>query len=88
MSSPQALIKKLEKYIPQGDGHNSEFANDLGEIIGYLENEERILVLFASSALQGLLAKYEYNYELAAKKSVSYAKAMLAEMNRLQEEEE
>ena len=33
MNKAQQLAEKLKQYIPNGDGYNSEFANDLAEAV-------------------------------------------------------
>lgn len=42
------LAEKLKQYIPNGDGYNSEFANDLAEVIEYLSIDEQEPVSWAS----------------------------------------
>ena len=41
MSKAHQLAEKLKKYIPNGDGYNSEFANDLAEAVEYLSQDEQ-----------------------------------------------
>lgn len=46
--SQHKLAEKLKQYIPNGDGYNSEFANDLAEVIEYLSQDEQEPVAWAS----------------------------------------
>lgn len=41
MNKAKQLAEKLKQYIPSGDGYNSEFANDLAEVIEYLSQDEQ-----------------------------------------------
>ena len=47
--SQHKLAEKLKQYIPNGYGYNSEFANDLAEVIEYLSKDEQEPVAWASS---------------------------------------
>lgn len=49
--SQHKLAEKLKQYIPNGDGYNSEFANDLADVIEYLSKDEQEPVAWMYKAM-------------------------------------
>ena len=72
MTDNTKIIERLKQYIPQGDGYNSDFANDLSEAVEELEMCKEILDEFYIAIKCNKISNFGYTSTQELFKDVIY----------------